>query len=332
MASVDLCVSLVRSLFCGLPRQDKRVAVFISASDESDGGHHRSTFWHGGWVAPETDWFNYFAPAWQERVLDAKPKIPFLHVTDLRDPVWLREHGITWDQAQDKMDEAAIIIDQMGSLYPLTINANAGAFLDAHGKKKVIENIAGNKAARFLVDHFSFNAYVFAVLHYVHLKHPEAEKVDFVVERKEGVFEKLKQFYDGFEDGLKHIARPELIKYLGELTPSGKDRVPVQAADMLCWHASRYDLGLLKGRDEMRARFMFNRKGKIIPLADEIHFDLARSFAQKMKELEELNEKELRVRELRPHHARTYERATREDKSRSGRGKSGEGKKEKAKG
>jgi hypothetical protein len=71
VASVELAVSLVRSLFCGLPRLEKRMAVFVSASDESDGGHHRSRFWHGGWVAPEKDWVTYFAPAWRERVLDA---------------------------------------------------------------------------------------------------------------------------------------------------------------------------------------------------------------------------------------------------------------------
>src|SRR5580693_8484307 len=35
------CVSCA-SLFCGLPRLEKRMAVFVSASDESDGGHHRS--------------------------------------------------------------------------------------------------------------------------------------------------------------------------------------------------------------------------------------------------------------------------------------------------
>ena len=136
------------------------MAVFASASDESDGGHHRSTFWHGGWVAPVTDWSLYFAPAWQERVLDAKPAIPFLHMTDIRNPKWRKEHGVSWLQAQDKMDEAAILIDQIGTLYPMTTSMSGGVFLDAHGKKKIIENVKGSKAARFLVDHFSFNAYV----------------------------------------------------------------------------------------------------------------------------------------------------------------------------
>jgi hypothetical protein len=211
---------------------ERRMAVFVSASDESDGGHHRSTFWHGGWVAPETDWFTYFAPAWQERVLDAKPKIPFLHMTDIRDPDWCNEHGISSDEAQNKMDEAAIVIDQMGSLYPITLNASGGAFLDAHGKKKIMESVSGKKAARFLIDHYAFNAYVYTVLNYIHLKHPEAEKVDFIVERKEGVFEKLKQFYDTLGDSISQLGHPELTKYLGELTAASKDRVPVQAADM----------------------------------------------------------------------------------------------------
>jgi hypothetical protein len=85
-ASIELAVFLVRSLFCGLPRLEKRMAVFVSASDESDGGCHRSRFWHGGWVAPEKDWVTYFAPARQERVLDVEPSIPFLNATDMRDP------------------------------------------------------------------------------------------------------------------------------------------------------------------------------------------------------------------------------------------------------
>ncbi|MGB6677550.1 MAG: hypothetical protein WBE44_12720 [Terriglobales bacterium] len=220
--------------------------VFLSASDESDGGHHRSRFWHGGWVGPETDWYNYYAPCWQERVLDAKPTIPYLHMTEIRNPEWCIEHGLSWVEAQDKMDEAAILLDQMGSLYPITMDVNAGAFLDAHGKKKVIQNEGDKKPSRFLVDHFSFNAYIFAVLSYISLRHPEAEKVDFMVEKKDGVWEKLKQFHEGFGEGLDQIGMPELKKYIGDFIPVGKDRPPVQMADMLCWHASRSDLGLLK--------------------------------------------------------------------------------------
>jgi hypothetical protein len=79
---------------------------------------------------------------------------------------------------------------------------------------------------------------------------------------------------------------PELKKYIGDFIPVGKDRPPVQMADMLCWHVSRAELGILKGRDAMRAATIF-RKGKHIPLPDRIHVAMAESFAKKMKELEE---------------------------------------------
>jgi hypothetical protein len=170
------------------------------------------------------------------------------------------------------------------------------------------------------------------VLGYIHVKYPDTEKVDFIVERKEGVFEKIKQFYEGLGDSIARIGHPELVKYMGELIPAGKDRVPVQAADMLCWHASRADLGLLKGRDAMRAGTIFNRKGKRITLPDDIHFELARALAEKIRELEKLNERESRVRQFRPNNAKTDERPSRRDKSRSGRGKARERAKEEAEG
>lgn len=291
------------------------MAVFLAASDESDGGHHRSTFWYGGWVGPEQDWFNYFSPAWQEHVLDAEPKIPYLHMVDIRDPKWLKEHGVSWIQAQGKLDTAALLLDQMGSLYPIALHTSAGKFLDAHGKKKVIKNPGDKKPKRFLVDHFSFNAWVLSVLHYVHLRHPESEKVDFMVERKDGVWEKLKEFYEGLASGLDHINRPELKKYMGDFIPVGKDRAPVQMADMLCWHASRANLGLLKGRDAMRGALIFSRKGKSIPLEDDLHVDLAKAFAEKM------NEGEDRVREVRRDDAGTDKSSSRRTKDRTGRGK-----------
>ena len=299
------------------------MAVFLSASDESDGGHHRSPFWHGGWVAPETDWTRYFVPAWQERVLDAKPKIPFLHVTDIRDADWRKEHGVSWLQAQDKLDEAVSVLDCMGSFYPIATQTDGGVFLDAHGKKKIIDSATGKKGARFLVDHYSFNLYVYAVLHYIKARHPDAEKVDFFVERKEGVFEKLKQFYDSFEEVYAQIGEPELAKYLGDVVPVGKDRVPVQAADVLCWYTSRNELGVLNGRDAIRAAKLLHRKGKLIPIPDKMHHELAHAFAEK------LNEQEHGVSEVRHHDGGATSSSSRQAKKGTGRGKGRQGKKAK---
>lgn len=298
------------------------MAVFVAASDESAGGSERSTFWHGGWVAPEKDWSDYFAPAWQERVLDAHPKIPYLHMTELRDSEWQREHGLTWLQAQDKLDEAINVIDTMGSLYPLTVNTNAGAFLDAHGKKKVMQRADG-KGTRFLVDHFSFHAYMFAVLKYISIKHPDAEKVDFVIERKEGVFDKLEHFYESYAEGLTIVGESELIKYMGELIPAGKDRIPVQAADVLCWHASRLAVGNLAGDDYRRTRKMLKRLGNNIELEDKMHRDLALVFAEKM------NEQKNRVPEVRRSNEKSTASPSRKAKGRTGRRKGRKAKKAK---
>lgn len=267
-------------------------------------------------MGPETDFYNSFVPAWQERVLEAAPEIPYLHMTEIRDPEWCIKHGVSWQQAQEKMDEAAILLSQMGSLYPITMDANMGTFLDAHGKEKVIQNEGDNKASRFLIDHFSFNAYVFGVLAYIHNMHPYAEKVHFMVERKDGVWEKLKQFYAGFGDGLDRIGMPELKKYLGEFIPVGKDRAPVQMADMLCWHASRADRGLLQGRDVLRANTIFHRKGKRVSIPDSIHMELAKGFAEVM------NESKDGVSKIRRDNEKTHPGFSRQDKGQVRSGKS----------
>src|SRR5579862_4656280 len=80
----SLASSLARSLFCGLRRQESRMAVFVSASDETAGRGQADLFFFGGWLGPEEDWSRFFVPAWQERVLDGPPKIPYLHMTDIR--------------------------------------------------------------------------------------------------------------------------------------------------------------------------------------------------------------------------------------------------------
>src|SRR5437773_7905334 len=90
-----VAASLVRSLFCGLPRQDRRMAVvFVSGSDESAGRDQRCPFHYGGFVAPEEDWSRWVAPAWQERVLDGCPQLEFLHLTEMQNPKGRAKLGI----------------------------------------------------------------------------------------------------------------------------------------------------------------------------------------------------------------------------------------------
>ena len=68
-----LAAELVGSLFCGLPRIEKRMAVFVAAADESDAPTRDGAFLYGGFVAPFVDWHQWFTPAWEERVLNKVP-------------------------------------------------------------------------------------------------------------------------------------------------------------------------------------------------------------------------------------------------------------------
>ena len=104
------------------------MAVFVAASDESGGSTHLSDFQCTGWLAPENDWLRFFGPAWQEHVLDGPPKIPYLHVTEMRSRAWREKHGLTRRDAENRLDEAAGVIASTGSLYPLTVKISGHYF------------------------------------------------------------------------------------------------------------------------------------------------------------------------------------------------------------
>ena len=60
------------------------MSVFVAAADESEAGNRRGRFFYGGFVAPMEFWINIVAPAWEERVLNGEPAIPYLHMVDIR--------------------------------------------------------------------------------------------------------------------------------------------------------------------------------------------------------------------------------------------------------
>jgi len=228
---------LVRSLFCGLPRQDHRMAVFVSGFDETAGKTQRDTFMLAGFVGPEDDWSRLFAPAWEERVLDGPPAIPYLHMTEIRSPKWRKEHGISKLKADDRIDEAIALIDTMQSLYPVCIRANAGFVRDRFASVRVMRLVG--KPRVFEPDYICFLSYVWIVLNYINKQHPGAEKVDFIVERNGDVTKHIQDFHSTLSQALQAFGKPDLADLVGDLIPGGKDRVPLQAADVLCWHTAR---------------------------------------------------------------------------------------------
>jgi hypothetical protein len=118
-----------------------------------------------------------------------------------------------------------------------------------------------SKRTKLKADHMCFSGYVFDVLDSVAHIYPTATKVDFVVESKSGIFGELKRLHETLEDSLRFVGRPELALLIGELIPGGKDRLPLQAADVLCWYSQRSDLETLEGIDVQRWQALAERPG-----------------------------------------------------------------------
>ncbi len=78
---------------------------------------------------------------------------------------------------------------------------------------------------------------------------PRAERLDFLVERKSGVTKHLRDFYSNIAPFLESIGQAELIALIGEIIPGGKDRSPLQATDVFCWHLRRSAENALAGVD-----------------------------------------------------------------------------------
>jgi hypothetical protein len=192
------------------------MAVFVSASDESSGSNQLDDFQCTGWLAPEPDWSKLFAPPWQQLVLDGPPKIPYLHVTDMRSRKWRETNGITRIDAENRMDEAGKIIATTPSLYPLKIKVAGPIFKKLFEPHQLLAVSGGRK--RYEPDYYAFVIYAYAVLCRVKIKFPEAEKVDFIVERKSSLTTHIQDFYESLPDALRHINREDLLPLLGSLS------------------------------------------------------------------------------------------------------------------
>jgi hypothetical protein len=254
------------------------MAVFLSASDETTGANQFAPCHYAGWVAPEPDWSLFFTPAWQERVLDGPPNIPYLHMTEMRSKAWRSKWGITELDMDDRLDEAARVIDTTGTLYPFKLSIDSSIFRPLYRPHKMM--VASGALKDFQPDFLAFVAYVFAVLSHMKLKHPYAEKVDFLVESNSEITKYIHELYQTMPIALGHVNRPELIPLVGEFLPGEKNRVPLQAADYLCWHSQRAETQQLDDRDSRRFNMIANRTGFNLTLPAGVLTSLARAFTE----------------------------------------------------
>lgn len=258
-----LAAELLASLFCGLPRLASRMAVFMAAGDESDGPTQRGPFIYGGFVGRIKHWIESFAPNWEKLVLNADPPIPNLHMVDIRNPRWREKYGLTPREAALRVDAAATIIGT-SELFPLKTEFDGGHFRDVFSESQVVRYGKQPATYQFEPDYIGFLGFAYAAVDCVFQNYPDADKVDFVLERKTTVTHHIIEFRDGLADAFRHTGRTELIPLIGDVIPGGKERVPLQAADVAVWHLRRDACKDADTEDEKRLAWMFNGRPMMV--------------------------------------------------------------------
>lgn len=249
------------------------MAIFKAFSDESGVGNPRGTFLMGGFVALEKDWPDFEA-AWQERVLDGPPKLPYLHMTEIRSFRWRHKHGISYNAAEERVSEAVRVIYSSGSL------SAVGSHVRRDDLEETIKDSLRAAGVRFPAllnepDYLCFLAYALFVLDQVCMRYPDVEKVDFIVSRKNKVTNRLTDFHKA----LKMQIGPPLDALVGDLVPGDMDRqLPLQAADLLCWHMQRYFAKTMDRIDEGRLWCLGESSGILHEVTRKDLAQIARTF------------------------------------------------------
>jgi hypothetical protein len=91
------------------------MSVYVAFSDEADVGNKDGEFIVCGYVADENEW-PWFARAWQQRVLDGPPTIPYFHTNPLKSHEWREKHGICLNDAENRIDEAVRVLGRVHTI------------------------------------------------------------------------------------------------------------------------------------------------------------------------------------------------------------------------
>jgi hypothetical protein len=232
------------------------LTVFKAFSDESDVGDRIGTFLIGGYVASEKDWPD-FSAAWQERVLDGPPIIPYLHMREILGDDWRQTYGISYNDSEERISEAVRVIFSSGNISAI------GSHLRKDDLKLTIQpSISANHSktsfGKIAPDYPCYIAYVSFLLDHVRMRYPEAEKVNFVVSSKNSITEHISDFHAA----LKLQIAPPLDTLMGDMIPGEMEKeLPLQAADLLCWHMQRYFANKMNCVNESRLWYLGESSG-----------------------------------------------------------------------
>jgi hypothetical protein len=266
----------VRSLFCGLSHKERRLGVFVSFSDESEAA---GFFHHAGLIAWESEWDKVFVPAWQTYVLDRPPKIPYLHMTDIRSRAWREKYSLSLDEAELRVNSAVNLICKMNQKWAFQICSTARTEFLASARPLYFRKDSWSQKNKLENDHLCWFGYMMNVLEAVHRLYSGVHRVDFVIENKTGISDQIVRLQDAFRRAFDKSS-PHLGELLGDVIPAGKDRIPLQAADVLCWHSQRATAKTLEGPDIGRWAALSERPGERHNWTrDEVH-ELTNTWSQ----------------------------------------------------
>ncbi len=229
------------------------MAVVLSASDET----YRDRFMCAGFLAPVKYWYGIFARDWGKKVLGGKPKLDFLHMTDIKSPAWREKVGLSEEEAERRIDRAVDMLCTRRAPVWMSFEFDLEPF-NQNVKRKMV--VASGARKILVPEYLGFVGYAMTVLKFVREAYPDVEKVDFLVEQNGEVTKHIPEFYDSIAGYLRDANLGDQIKLLGQLIPGDKSRAPLQAADLVCWHLRRARENALRDIDVPRYERIIKRR------------------------------------------------------------------------
>jgi hypothetical protein len=159
-------------------------------------------------------------------------------MTDIRHYRWRNELGISYNESERRVSEAVRVLYSMGAMSALASVMKRSDLHEVFQKKRSGKQRIPTGFDE--PDYLCYLGYITYTITEVYSRYPDVTQVNFVVSEKQNITKKLKAFYSALKD---HFTQSEskLGSLLGDLTPGSMETcVPLQAADLLCWHLQRY--------------------------------------------------------------------------------------------
>jgi hypothetical protein len=177
---------------------------------------------------------------------------------EIRDEEWRDKHGISFNDSENRISEAVRVLYSMGAM------SAVGSVIKREDLQEVIHSKFKRKKNIPIgldePDYFCFLGYATCMLAEVHKRHPDVQKVNFIVSKKNTVTEHYRDFVETIKQYFDQ-RQPELSALVGDLIPASMENVlPLQAAEVLCWHLQRYYAKNLDRTIENRAWYLLKER------------------------------------------------------------------------